>query len=294
MKNFNEIYEAIYKQSGEKLENARKRRLSQVRVSIIIVIAFIVLLMVMFKNVSVLFALLPILIFIVVIFSLKGNEYSNIFKKEVISVLVKEYSETLEYLPQRGLSSSIYDKGMFEGYDRYRSEDLITGMLDGHEINMAEVHTQDESTDSEGHTSTTTVFHGLFAEVKLDREIPTVIRIRRNGLSLFGNKEKIEMDSGEFEKIFNVYAKDKIIAMQLLTADVMQMFIDFKNDNKLTPELTIYNNNLYIRFEAGNVFEAKLSKKAMDYEVLKKHYDMIHFILRLVEEILKNIKEIEI
>lgn len=294
MKNFNEIYEKIYRQSGERLEEARKKRLSQVRNSILIVLAFCIVVMVIFKNVFILVSTLPILIIIVVMFSLKGNEYSNIFKKEVISVLVKEYSETLNYLPEKGLDNYIYDKGMFEGYDRYRSEDLITGILDGHKIDMAEVHTIDESTDSEGNTSTTTVFHGIFAEVQLDKEIPTIIRIRRNGLSLFRNKEKIEMDSGEFEKIFNVYAEDKIIAMQLLTADVMQMFIDFKNENRLTPELTIYKNYLYIRFETGDVFEAKLRSKAMDYETLKKHYDMLHFILRLVEEMMKNIKEIEI
>ena len=51
---------------------------------------------------------------------------------------------------------------------------------------MAEVHTESEetTTDSEGHTSTTyvTLFHGIFAEVELSKFICFNLKIRKNSI----------------------------------------------------------------------------------------------------------------
>lgn len=157
---------------------------------------------------------------------------------------------------------------------------------------MAEVESEIESRDSDGNVEYMTVFYGLFAEIKLDKTILANIKIRKNTLTLIKPKDKIEMDSSEFEKIFNVYGTDPIITMQLLTADVMQMLVEFKEKNKFTPEITIKENNLYIRFNTGEVFEATMFKEALDYSTLLKYYNIINFTLELTEKILKNIKEI--
>ena len=106
-------------------------------------------------------------------------------------------------------------------------------------------------------------------------------------------KEKIELDSSEFEKLYDVYSSNKIIAMQILTSDIMQMLIDFKNKNQITPELTLKKDKLYIRFTTGNQFEGSIFKKSMDYKVLKKYYDIINFTLSITEKFLKNISETE-
>ncbi len=47
--------------------------------------------------------------------------------------------------------------------------------------------------------------------------------------------KQILMDSSDFEKIFDVNTTDKIQSMRtmrILTSDVMQKLIDFKNRNK--------------------------------------------------------------
>ena len=51
---------------------------------------------------------------------------------------------------------------------------------------------------------------------------------------------------------------------------------------------------MYIRVCTGEVFEAKVFKKALDYDTLLKYYNIINFTLELTEKILKNIKETEI
>lgn len=293
MKNFNEIYEKVYKESNDTLEKARNRARNGIICITFIMITIGTILSIMTKSPFFIFGTF-LIIALYMGFSKDNKNYINLFKEKVIKTFVKEYSETLEYIPNLGISKQIYRNGEFENFDTFYSEDLIKGTLDGnYKINMSEVHTEKESKDEDGHTTYYTVFRGLFAEIILDKNVKTKLKIRKDNISLFGNKDKIKMDSSEFEKIFNVYSTDKIIAMQLLTSDIMQMFIEFKEENKLTPELTIKDNTLYIRFETGAVFEPKLLKKSLEFDFLLKYYNIINFTLGLTEKMIKNIKETE-
>lgn len=295
MKNFNDIYEVLYKNYNEKMEKIRKEILKEKLITVVIVMLIAAILANIFHNWAIMF-LGPIVIFFKLAFSKKGKLYENIFKGELIKTLVKENDENLDFQPERGIARATYRNGEFERYDVFKSEDLITGKLEGkYKINMAEVHTQDKQTDSDGDTHYVTLFHGLFAEIELDKNVFGKLKLRKDKLKIFdGNNERVELDSGEFEKIYDVYSTDKIMAMQLLTSDIMQMFIDFKEKYKIAPELTLKENKLYIRFQTGNMFEAVLMKKALDYTTLLKYYDTIKFTLNITKEFIKNVKETEI
>ena len=293
MKNFNEIYEKIYKENQEPLEKMRKEAKNAILCVIIPLIIIAIVLVFMTASIFPIFIGIIITILYMAIKKTEKN-YTSIFKQTVVKTFVKEYSEKLEYKPTRGISSYTYIQGEFERFDIYHSEDLITGLLeDGNTINMAEVHTENRSTDSDGNTTYTTLFHGLFAEISINKIVETNLKIRRNGITLF-NKEKIEMDSAEFEKKYNVFATDKIIAMQLLTSDIMQMLLDFKQKSRILPEITLKQNYLYIRFYTGDVFETNIMKASLDYDTLKRYYDIINFTLKLTEAFVKNIKETDI
>ncbi len=294
MKNFNDIYEKIYAECSQPLEELRKKTRNGITTVILISIIVGIILTIITRSIFMIFLAIIISIFYIAL-SKNNKNYRTMFKEKIIKSFVKEYSDSLEFYPTKGISEMTYRQAKFEYYERYHSEDLITGTLEGgYAINMAEVQTETEETDSDGNRTTYTVFHGLFAEIGLDKMINSDIRIRRDGMSLFNKKDKIEMDSGEFEKKFNVYSTDKIIAMQLLTSDIMDMLLDFKEKNKITPEITIEGNKFYIRFATGSVFEAKLMKKALDYDTLKRYYDIINFTLDLTEKFLKNINETEV
>lgn len=295
MKNFNDIYEELYKKYNEKMEAIRKKVLKEQIITIFIGMIIAIIIAKIFQN------FVPLLLGIIIIifklaFSKKATLYQTIFKGELIKALVQENDENLDFQPKRGISRISYCNGEFEMFDVFKSEDLITGKLEGkYKMNMAEVHTQDEQTDSDGDTHYVTLFHGLFAEIEMEKTVFAKLKLRKNELKLFGgNKERVELDSGEFEKIYDVYSTDKIISMQLLTSDIMQMFIDFKEKYKITPELTLKENKLYIRFQTGNMFEAVLTKKALDYTTLLKYYDTIKFTLDITKQFIKNIEETEI
>lgn len=298
MKNFNEIYIKIRKEYEAPIEAMRQQSKNKITAVSVIAILIGLFLTIVFAQTFVDGIIFFVLSFIVgltySVLSKDKNEYTKYFKEKVIKTFVKEYSEALEYRSEQGISPNIYKEGEFERYDSYSTEDLITGTLnEKYKIIMAEVYTESESTDSEGHTSYTTLFHGLFAKIEFDKNLNTNMKIRRNSEALFRKKEKLEMDSSEFEEKFDVYSEDKIIAMQLLTSDIMQMLLDFKEKNKITPEMTLKGNTLYIRFSTGDMFEPMLLKKALDYDTLKKYYDTINFTLDITEKFLKNIEETE-
>ena len=295
MKNFNEIYEKIYKSYAKPMEEKRKSaRNGIILVLILSIILGLVLTLVTGYVIFLIIAVVVIVLYIVL--SKNHKEYKKYFKENIVKTFVKEYSETLDYKPYEGMPRSIYNEGEFERhYDNYYTEDLITGILnEKYKIMMAEVHTKDESTDSEGNTTHTTIFHGLFAKVEFPKIVNANLRIRKNALISLSKKEKLEMDSKEFEKKFDVHTTDKIIAMQLLTSDIMQMLLDFKENNKITPEITLKRNTLYIRFATGDMFEPNLLKNSLEYDTLKKYYDTINFTLDITQRFLKNVHETEL
>ena len=294
MKNFNDIYEKIYKDSFMQLERSRKQTQNETIAVATVAIMIGLILGIIAKNILFIFIFVPAIVIYLILVS-KDITYKKMYKEKIIGVFVKEYSPTLEFLPNSGISKATYHSGEFEKFDRYFTEDLITGTLDnGYKINMGEVKTQRESRDEEGHVTYTTIFHGLFSEIELENYMPAEIKIRKNTISLFDGKDKVEMNSSEFEKIFNVYATDKMIAMQLLSSDVIEMFINFKEKNKIVPEITIKNNHLYIRFATGEIFETSILKNALDFDTLLKYYNVINFTLGLSEKLIKNIKEVDL
>ena len=103
------------------------------------------------------------------------------------------------------------------------------------------------------------------------------------------------MDSSEFEKAFNVYASDKIIGMQILTADIMEDILEFKNLTKQHFDIVINNNNIYLRFHCGSMFEPHFKKKnILDEKSLKSYYDILNFTCELTNKIINVVNDVEI
>lgn len=293
MKDFDEIYQKLYNKWNISLENHRKKCL--LRTIIIPIILILVGIILTFITKQFIFLCICVVIVLLnAVFSKSKKQYINEFKQKIIKGFVKQYSDSLTFEAQSGIPGSNYTRAEFERYDNYYTEDLITGQLEnGYFVNMAEVKTELEMTDEEGHKTRTKIFHGLFTDVTLDKKIDTCVKIRKDVIDLY-KKDKVEMDSGVFEKIYNVYSKNKIITMQLLTADIMQLLIDFKEKNKITPEITIKQNHLYIRFATGEMFEGKLIKSALDYDTLQEYYNIINFTLDLTKKFITNIKNTEL
>lgn len=232
-------------------------------------------------------------------FTKRIKEYSKKFKELVIKDLLLYFYEDLVYMPGEGLNNQVYNDVKYnEYYNRYASDDYIKAKLDNkYDVEMAEILTQkvETHTDSKGrsHTTTTTIFSGLFAKIKIDKSIKTKLKIKQN-LS-FSNSKRLNMDSQEFEKHFDVSSENKIIGMQILTSDVMEKLVQFYKSSGIKYDIIIDNDIIYLRFHCGRMFETGgLKKGAIPKETLNKYYNILRFIYGLTTDIIKTIHDVEI
>ena len=313
MKTFDEIYEELKNTNNNELNEAwqeakkESEKSNKIAGTICLVIDAFFLVMLLTKgfNFSSLFMpalVLNIMVIVVtkLIFSKGYSKYSRIYKNLVINKLMSNFYDKLEYYPEKQMPRYIYDEAQYrEYYDRYKSEDYMEAQIDNkYSIQMAEVLTEEERTtrDSDGntHTEIITIFEGLFAKIIMHKSINGYLRIDRNGTHLF-NKKRLEMDSSEFEKYFDVKASDKILGMRLLTADIMEELIEFQNKTNMRYDVYIKDNELYLRFHSGPMFEVgRLKDGAIDQELLKRYFYMLNFTYNLSNKLINLVNEIEI
>ena len=83
--------------------------------------------------------------------------------------------------------------------------------------------------------------------------------------------------------------------MQLLTADIMEILIDFQNKNNIKYDIIINNNIIYLRFHCGNMFEPEaVNKDVFDEKNLEKYYNILQFTSELSNKVIEIVKETDI
>lgn len=257
-----------------------------------------------FKDIivfSILFCILIITLGLIFKYQ-KKDKYINYlieFKKRVINKMLLLFDENLTYHPEGKIDPSIYNEAEFQtntGF--YYSDDFISGKLK----NGCNYIIGDVQTTKETDKKIAEMFNGLFASVECPKNFKDSLYLRVNKNILDRvietkrtyKKMKLELDSKEFESFFDVYASNKIIAMQLLTADIMEMLVKFKKEMNIDYEITIKNNHIYYRFLCGKIFETNdLNKFSLDKDLLYKYYKIIDFSLILSEKLTELVKDTE-
>lgn len=323
--NFEKVYEKLQNDSADELEELwlkakkenKKRNIISIVLSLIIDIVIVTFYIKQFQAgeeaitfnfpapiamilITALISNILIFVIISIIINKERKIYNVAFKKLIINGLISNFYDNTKCLPTEGISRNIYNEAKYnEYYNRYYSEDYMEGKIDNkYEIKMAEVKTQqvEQQRDSDGHTTTTTdtIFHGLFAKIQINKSINNELMIKQNNSFRF-KKNKLEMDSQEFEKLFDVSSNNKIIGMQLLTSDIMEKLVNFYNKTRIKYDICIYNSDIYLRFKCGPVFEIpRLKNGALNIKTLKRYYDILEFTYSLISELIKLINETQI
>ncbi len=320
MKNFEDLFKEIeenqeIKKSWQEAREEQKK-MNKIRgiiaiLTIILGLGFIILKMNLnsYKEFNA-FLIIPSLFFIFFVnliafvitclISKKQNAYKLEFKQVIIKKLIDNFYDNLEYYPLKEMPERIYEKPNYnEYYNEYHSEDYFEGQIKNkYYIDMAEVFTEhvETHTDSEGntHTTRTTIFHGLFAKVTSEKSITSELRIVQDKIGKY-NKNRLNMDSSEFEKYFDVITDNKIIAMQLLTADVMEEMIEFENKTNMKYDIVVKENEIYLRFHCGDMFEPQSVRKGIINKAqLEKYFYMLNFTYNLSNRLIELINETEI
>lgn len=287
MKNFNKIYEEICSENYKHIHTIRNKNIIR---STIITLLFILISIPVAIHISLILAIIfDLVIAISIFFNPFFNTYNKDYKSSVIASLVNKYDHNLTFKPDAVMSKMIYDAASFEPYTEYNSNDYISGLLDNKTpFQMSDLHTLYITYDENGNKTKRTTFKGLFSVSELSQTIPDRIQIRLDKKILgaeIKDINKITMDSQEFEKYFNVFAKNRVLTMRIITSDLMDYILSFKKENNINFEIIIHDKKLYTRIHCSNIFEGNILKNPLDYKTLHTYFSYLDFIVELNKKI---------
>lgn len=212
---------------------------------------------------------------------------------DVIPEIIKGYKNDLTYEHKNGIGSHIYADAGFGLWDTYHSEDLIKGKIHECPFSMAEVHTQDRYTDSDGDTHYRTLFRGTFAVIDLNKDFGSWVNIVNNKIKIFSRDNYISLENTDFENIYDVFTGDKIKAMRLLTPDVTTRMIDIYNETGLYFEIKIVNKIMYIRLYTSALFELGFSNPLKESKRIGSCMAVIDSVFKITENFINELERLD-
>ncbi len=321
MKTIDEIYEELQNEKEVKELNEEWKELTasnkkQIKISAIICVILDIFIIIFLRKIIMPNLIMPLqatLLIVVIsnamIFIIgtvmtqtapKQLNFNQKYKNIVLKKIINNFYNNLEYFPYKEMPEYIYRDNVYEFYDKYNSSNYFEAQINNkYDIQMAEVETtkEEEYTNSEGEkeTRTVTVFHGLFAKIVIDKSIKSDLRIMQDR-SFKYDKNRLNMDSSEFEKYFDVKASDSIMAMQLLTADVMEELVMFENKTKMKYDVHIINNEIYLRFHSGTMsfYIGELKDGVLDKNLIHKYFYTLNFTYNLANKLIDIINDTQI
>ncbi len=291
--NFDDIYKSITSSGVEEQLSLLKKKTN---LAFILFFVAIVVILFMFKirvQFIVTFIGFVFLTGTLMNYIIQSGNYKKSFKELIIGRLVNLYNKDFSFSASCGISDFDYRQGHFEIFDRYHSEDLIRGSInDKYDFQMSEVKTEEEEVieDSDGntHIEHNTLFSGVFGIVELQGDMPLQMHIKSNSFINRYNKDRIEVDSLEFEKEYDMFATDKVRAMEIFTSELIEEFNKYQEETKRSIEIKVKNNRLFFRIACGATFEAPMIKDALSYEFLQKNYRIIDYPVTIISKMLEN------
>lgn len=299
----------------EDVENARVQykdkltKASLITMSILFVLALIMFFAITganFSIVTILPALFMSAIFVFAITAIivaiatrkEAAEYKKTYKAYFVEQNLAKTFTNLQYQHEAGLNKQVLAATqMINTGDRYSSNDLTMGKYKNVNFTQADVHIEEEYTDSDGDTHYTTIFRGRFMIFKFPKKFNFKLEVVSKFFGVgkvpdrnpqTGRKfEKFEVESIDFNKKFKIYAEDGFEAFYLLDPSFILKIekVSAEYDKKMI--FCFVDNKLYIGLNEGkDSFEPPRPSKPINeqLEIEKVSHD-IKIITDFVDEL---------
>lgn len=219
-----------------------------------------------FVLISVVMSIFPLFFFVgiidlivyAIILSVSTKEelagYKKLYKAYFVAESFRKVFSDISYNHESELSPDVVKKVMTTG-DRYSSNDLMTAKYKNIGFTQADVHTEREHEDDDGHTYYSTIFRGRFLVFDFDRNFASNLQVESKGF--FGSVlpksdgdsrkfEKLKTESNEFNNCFTIRAQDGIDALYILDPAFMEKIQNLYNSCGCELLLTFMDKKLYI------------------------------------------------
>lgn len=231
-----------------------------------------------------------------------SKQYRTAFKTKVISALINAVDKTLTYEAFNSVSEADYKKSRLylKSYDRFKGDDLISGMKDKTVFCFSEIHTEYEVRRGKN-TYWETIFKGLFFIADFNKDFsgrtyvwseysPQLNLINGFFSSFDDDLEKISLEGTEFESRFVVYSSDQVEARYILTPSMMERMVKLQDKFNENVTFSFVDTNVYAAVPFTlDLFEPSLFSETGKYK-LKGYYDAILHMLEIVDDLELNVR----
>ncbi len=214
------------------------------------------------------------------------NEYTLIYKREVIPALLQNMNPNLTYkISDAELQEefkTIYKVADFSNrYDEINTEDYIEGYYDSPVyLKMA-----DATSLSDTEESPVTEFKGLLAcFYNIDYKNNDCIEIRTTSDARKSRHIKAS-NNEEFNKEFIIYATSDEELARLENSDIQSKILKINNRNLCDFDIVIRNGKVFIRVWLKNIFEPDFFDATQGHKTLYEHYEVVKIVFDLFDAV---------
>ena len=296
---FKEICIELEQRWGNVLKQYRKKAILYILLICMITILYICIIFKYIDNLdfdNVVMIYLIIISPILAVYELNNDKYKNIFSNKMMPIIINSINSDLQY-DYEG-SEKLIDAYRLSfpdsnSFNMYNSTDYIYGKSQNTNIRICKISLQNYDEEKKKYINTVEAF--LFSWNKLQFKVPYTITIEPNEFVNRNNKNRVDMDSKDFEKYFDVYSDFEINAMQVLTHDVMEELYSFYQKYRVKLKIIIKDDNIFIKFQTGDVFKPpKVFTKVTNSNLLWIYYVVIEFVTNFSIKLNKALEGIEI
>lgn len=280
----------------QELEQARKKALNKVLLCYSITVIIGISIMLSIRSLGIGFGFIIIGIFIDHFITRKDiQNFNTLYKQNIVVMSMEKICTDVKFDMQKGIDRQVIaSTNMMNMGDIFSSNDYVTGKYKNINFEMSDVEIQEESTDSEGHTTYYTIFKGQWYIFDFNKTFKANIQVcasnfhnARRG-SLFAKKEerfkKVELEDIEFNKEFKVYAQNELDAFYVLTPGTMTKIKEVKSKIKGRLLFCFIDDRLHVALHNNkDFFEASIFKKVNVEKAIEKTNEEISAITNFVD-----------
>ncbi|MBP5674752.1 DUF3137 domain-containing protein [Candidatus Saccharibacteria bacterium] len=216
--------------------------------------------------------------------------YKAYFVSDALSKTFSEYN----FNSEKGIDKFEIQKiGMMNTGDRFMSNDLVTGKYKGNSFKQSDVHIENESTDSDGNTTYTTIFKGRWIIFDFKKDLHKKLAVVGKGFngamaSKRNGFKEIKLESADFHQHFNVYTQDGFEAYYVLDPAFMERTMALAEKHQDNVFLAFTDGQLHIGVHDGkDSFEPPSYKNPIDEA---KEKSITHEEIKVITDIVDNLK----
>ncbi len=215
------------------------------------------------------------------------------FKGDYLKDLISDWIEDGYYDPKRGLSpAQVYHCEFLKKADRFHSEDLLTGKIDGIKFEASDIQLQERrqrQTKNGTQTYYVTYFKGQMYVFDFNKDFDGFLQVLENQRPQSRRRyERVKLESIDFNKKFNTYTTNQHTAFYILTPQFQERLMAIEKAHPGKIGFSFVDNQLHMAINNNKSnFTISLFRK-IDEALLQAFREDLQVLYNIVDELKIN------